>query len=60
MHQTAILNEIKILKNLLSLLVAILVIGWVLGFLVYEAGALVHILLLMAAVVVLLRTIRGE
>ena len=45
--------------NLLYLIAVILVIAWAIGFLGYGASGLIHILLVIAVVVVLLRIIRG-
>lgn len=38
----------------------ILIIGWVLGFFVFSAGSLIHILLVIAIVAILLRLIQGR
>jgi len=46
--------------NLLYILAVILVIGWLLGFFVYSAGGLIHILLVIAVVAILLNLIRGK
>lgn len=46
--------------NLLYIIAVILVIGWLVGFVGYGAGGLVHILLVIAIVVVLLRVIQGR
>ncbi len=46
--------------NLLYILAVILVIGWLVGFIGYGAGGIVHILLVIAIVVVLLRVIQGR
>ena len=46
--------------NLLYIIAVILVIGWLIGFVGYGAGGLVHILLVIAIVVVLLRIIQGR
>ncbi len=45
--------------DLLFLIVIILVIGWLLGFFVFDAGALIHIILVAAIIALLLRLIRG-
>lgn len=44
---------------LLYLIAIILVIGWLLGYFVYDAGSLIHILLVIAIIALLLRIIRG-
>ncbi|MBK8283363.1 MAG: lmo0937 family membrane protein [Saprospiraceae bacterium] len=46
--------------NLLYLIVVILIIAWAIGFLGYHAGGLVHLLLVIAVIVILLRIIRGD
>jgi len=46
--------------NLLNLLIAILVIGWLIGFVGYNAGGLIHLLLVVAVIAVLLRVISGK
>jgi hypothetical protein len=46
--------------NLLYVIAVILIIGWVLGFFVYSAGNLIHILLVLAIVAILLRIISGN
>ncbi|POY36579.1 hypothetical protein C3K47_09390 [Solitalea longa] len=48
------------MSSLLYLIAVILVIGWILGFFVYSAGNLIHILLVLAIVAVLLNFIRGR
>jgi len=46
--------------NFLYVLAAILVVAWVIGFYGTNAGNLIHILLVIAAIAVLLRVIRGQ
>lgn len=46
--------------NLLYIIAVILVLGWLIGFVGYNAGGLIHILLVIALVVVLLRIIQGR
>ncbi|MES1215457.1 MAG: lmo0937 family membrane protein [Bacteroidota bacterium] len=50
-----------ILKSsiMLYLIAIILLIGWVLGFFVFSAGYLIHVLLVLAVIAILLRLIRG-
>ncbi|AFD07895.1 lmo0937 family membrane protein [Solitalea canadensis] len=48
------------MNSLLYLVAVILVIGWILGFFVYSAGGLIHILLVLAVVAILLNIIRGR
>lgn len=46
--------------NLLYIIAVILVIGWVIGFVGYNAGGLIHILLVIALIAVILRIIQGK
>ncbi|WP_320814203.1 lmo0937 family membrane protein [Flavobacterium sp.] len=46
--------------NLLYLIAVVLVIGWLIGFVGYSAGGLIHILLVIAVIVILLRIISGK
>jgi hypothetical protein len=46
--------------KLLYTLAVVLVIIWAIGFLGYNAGGLIHILLVLALIAVLLRIIRGN
>lgn len=48
------------MRSLLYLIAIILVIGWALGFFVYSAGGLIHILLVIAIIAILLRLIGGR
>jgi hypothetical protein len=45
--------------NLLYVIAVVLVIAWAIGFLGFHAGAVIHILLVIAIVAVLLKVIRG-
>jgi hypothetical protein len=53
-------TEHVIQKRLLYAIAVILLIAWALGFFVYSAGSLIHILLVIAIVAILFRVIRGE
>lgn len=46
--------------NLLYVIAVIMVIGWAVGFFAYSAGSIIHILLVIAVVVVLMRIIQGR
>ncbi|MBA3665367.1 MAG: lmo0937 family membrane protein [Bacteroidetes bacterium] len=45
--------------NLLYVIAVILVIGWLVGYVGFHAGGLIHILLVIAVIAVILRLIRG-
>ncbi len=46
--------------NLLNLFIAILVVGWLIGFFAFNAGGLIHLLLVIAVIVLLLKIIAGK
>jgi len=46
--------------NLLYIIAVILVIAWLIGFLGFHAGGIIHILLVIAVVAILLRVIQGQ
>lgn len=46
--------------NLLYIIAVILIIGWILGFFVYSAGSIIHVLLVIAIIAIVLRLIRGD
>lgn len=48
------------MSNLLYLIAVILVVAWAVGFLGYNAGGIIHILLVIALISVILRVIRGD
>jgi len=46
--------------NILYIIAVILVIGWLIGFLGYSAGGLIHVLLVLAIIAVLINIIVGD
>ena len=48
------------MRSLLYIIAVVLVIGWALGFFVYSANGLIHILLVIAVIAILLRLISGK
>ncbi len=48
------------MANLLYVIAFLLVILWAVGYLGYHAGAVVHILLVLALIAVLIRLVRGD
>jgi len=46
------------MRSILYLIAVILVIGWLLGFFVYSAGGLIHVLIVLAVIALLLGLIR--
>lgn len=46
--------------NLLYTIAIILVIAWAIGFLGYQAGGIIHLLLVIAVIAVILRIIQGR
>ena len=45
---------------MLEIIIAILIIGWLLGFFAFHVGNLIHVLLVIAIIVVLVRIIQGR
>ena len=46
--------------NLLYVVAVILIIAWAIGFIGYNAGGLIHVLLVIALIAVILRIIQGR
>lgn len=46
--------------NLLYIIAVILIIGWAIGFVGYNVGGLIHILLVIAIIAILMRVISGR
>lgn len=46
--------------NILYVIAVVLLIGWILGFFVYSAGSIIHILLVIAVIAIVLQVIRGQ
>jgi hypothetical protein len=46
--------------NLLYIIAVILIIGWLVGFVGFHAGGLIHVLLVIAVIAILLRLISGK
>ncbi len=45
---------------MLWLIIVILIIGWLLGFFVFNLGSLLHILLVIAVIVLIVNLLRGR
>ncbi len=48
------------MSNLLYTIAVILIIFWAIGFFAYSAGAIIHILLVIAIIAIILRLIQGK
>ncbi len=46
--------------NLLYVIAVILVIGWLVGLVGFQAGGLIHLLLVIAIIAIILRVIQGR
>jgi hypothetical protein len=46
--------------NILYIIAVVLIIAWLIGFLGYSAGGLIHILLVIAVIAIILRLIQGR
>lgn len=45
---------------MLYIVAVILIIGWLLGFFVFSAGGIIHVLLVIAVIAIILRLIQGR
>ena len=48
------------MRSILYIIAVLLVIGWAIGFIGYQAGGIIHILLVIAVIVVILNIIQGR
>jgi hypothetical protein len=48
------------MRNLLYVIAVVLVIAWLIGYFGYQAGGIIHVLLVIAIIAVLLQVIRGS
>lgn len=48
------------MKSVLYIIAAILILAWLIGFVGYDAGGIIHLLLIIAFVAILLRVIQGH
>jgi Family of unknown function (DUF5670) len=46
--------------NLLYIIAVILIIGWAIGFFGYHSGGIIHVLLVIAIVMIILKAIRRD
>ncbi len=46
--------------NLLYIVAVILIIGWLVGFFAFNAGGIIHVLLVVAVIAIILRIIQGN
>ncbi|MEJ8819037.1 lmo0937 family membrane protein [Lacibacter sp. H407] len=46
--------------NLLYIIAVILIIGWLVGFFAFNAGGIIHVLLVIAVIAILIRIIQGR
>lgn len=57
---TFIQTKIKIMNNLLYTIAVILVVIWAIGFIGYNAGGLIHVLLVIAVISIIFNLIQGK
>jgi hypothetical protein len=48
------------MNNLFYIVAVILIIGWLLGFFAFHAGGIIHVLLVIAVIIILVRIIQGK
>lgn len=56
----SLILKFKTMGNLLYAVAVILIILWAIGYFAYSAGAIIHILLVIAVIAILLRIIQGN
>jgi len=54
------LTKTFFMSSILYLIAVLLIIGWILGFFVFSAGSVIHILLVLAIIAILVRVIGGS
>jgi len=59
-QERSFLKSNNVMGNILYTVAVILVILWAVGYLGFHAGGIIHILLVIAVVVILLRVIQGK
>ena len=48
------------MSNLLYIVAVVLIIGWLIGVFALNAGGIIHVLLVIAAIVIILKVIQGR
>ena len=48
------------MNNILYIVAVILIIGWLLGFFAFNAGGIIHVLLVIAVILIILKLIQGK
>ncbi len=48
------------MKDLLYIIAVILIIGWLVGYFAFNAGGIIHVLLVIAVIAILIRIIQGR
>ncbi|MFO7829061.1 MAG: lmo0937 family membrane protein [Bacteroidales bacterium] len=48
------------MKNLLYIIAVILIIAWAIGFIGYSAGGIIHLLLVIAVIVIIIKLLQGR
>lgn len=46
--------------NLLYIIAVVLVIAWAIGFIGYSAGGIIHVLLVIAAIIIIVKLLQGR
>ena len=48
------------MNNILYIVAVILIIGWLLGYFAFHAGGIIHVLLVIAVILIILKVIQGK
>jgi len=59
LHKSYYKLKLWTMRSILYLIAVILIIGWILGFFVYSAGGLIHILIVLAVISLILGLMRS-
>jgi len=52
--------KIILMRDVLSVIAVILIVGWLLGFFMFHAGGLIHLLLVIALICIVVRLVQGR
>jgi hypothetical protein len=48
------------MSNLLYIVAVILIIGWAVGFFAFNAGSIIHVLLVIAVIAIIVKVVQGK
>lgn len=54
------INQMLVMGNLLYIIAVVLIIAWAIGYLGFQAGGIIHLLLVIAVIAFVIKLIRGN